>query len=83
MSDPKPLTVRGVKTILTREGVDYSALTITHDPAVWTDIETGRSSTSVIITGPKEAREAAWRVLFYRRGLGCAPYREYDMWSRR
>lgn len=79
----RPLTVRGVKTILTRAGVDYSALTIIHDPAIWTDVETGRSSTSIRIEGPKEAREAAWDALFYGHGLGCAPYTEYDMWSRR
>ena len=77
-----PLTVRGVKTMLTRAGVDYSALTITYDPAVWTDVETGRWSTSVLIKGPEEARQAAWDVLFYSHGLGCAPYPEYDMWSR-
>ena len=79
----RPLTARGVKTMLTRAGVDYSALTITEDPAVWTDLETGRQGTSVKIEGPKEQREAAWDVLFYRDGLGCAPYPEYDMWSRR
>lgn len=77
------LTARGVKAMLTRAGVDCSALTITEDPAVWTDLETGRQSTSVKIEGPKEQREAAWDVLFYGRGLGCAPYPEYDMWSRR
>ena len=79
----RPLTVRGVKTMLRRAGVDYSSLTITHDPDVWTDLETGARSTSVKIEGPREARQAAWDVLFYRPGLGCAPYPEYDMWSRR
>jgi hypothetical protein len=79
----RPLTVRGVKAMLARARVDYAALTITHDPAIWTDLETGRSSTSVRIAGPRKARQAAWDVLFYGRGLGCAPYPEYDMWSRR
>jgi hypothetical protein len=79
----RPLTVRGVKTILSRAGVDYSALMITYDPRVWTDLETGCQSTSVKIAGPREAREAAWDALFYRGDLGCAPYPEYDMWSRR
>jgi hypothetical protein len=77
----KQLTARGVKTILSREGVDYSALTITDDPTVWTDIETGASSTSVKIEGPREARSAAGAVL-YGRGFGNAPYTGYDMWSR-
>ena len=79
----RALTARGVKTILSRAGVDYSALTITHDPAVWTDLETGRQSTSVRIEGPQQARRAAWDVLFFSRDLACAPYPEYDMWSRR
>jgi hypothetical protein len=78
-----PLTVRGVKTMLRRAGVDYSSLTITEDPRVWTDLETGQRSTSVKIEGPQAGREAAWDVLFFRPGLGCAPYTGYDMWSRR
>lgn len=79
----RPLTARGVKAMLGRANVDYSALTITDDPAVWTDLETGRASTSVKICGPKDVREAVWDVLFWGQGLGCAPYPEYDMWSRR
>jgi hypothetical protein len=51
----RDLTVRGVKAMLTRAGVDYSALTITHDPAVWTDLETGAQSTSIKIEGPEGA----------------------------
>jgi hypothetical protein len=75
------LTARGVKMMLTRAGVDYSALTITDDPAVWTNVETGVGHTSVVIAGPKEARSRAAGVL-YGKGLGNAPYPEYDMWSR-
>jgi hypothetical protein len=78
----KALTARGVKTMLSRAGVDYSALTITDDPAVWTDLETGRRSTSVKIEGPKEARWQAQVVLF-DKGLSNAPYPDHDEWSRR
>lgn len=78
-----PLTARGVKTMLTRAGVDYSALTITDDPDVWVDIETGIGSTSVRIEGPEDARRQATDALFWGRGLGHAPYPEYDSWSRR
>ena len=82
MTARRPLTARGLKAMLTRAGVDHSALEIHEDPAVWTNVETGQRSTSVVVSGPKEAREAAWDVLFWGRGLGCAPYPEYDMWSR-
>jgi hypothetical protein len=78
----RPLTARGVKMMLARAGVDYSALTVTEDPAVWTDLETGRQSTSVKIEGPEEARWQAALAL-YSHGLSNAPYPEYDMWSRR
>jgi hypothetical protein len=77
----KTLTARGVRTILGRAGVDYSALTITDDPAVWTNIETGKSGTSVRIDGPKEARLKAFHVLFEKR-LANAPYPDCDYWSR-
>lgn len=76
------LTARGIKGMLTRAGFDHSALTITDDSAIWTDVETGRSVTSVKIEGPKEVRNKVWDVL-EDRGLVCAPYPEYDMWSRR
>jgi hypothetical protein len=78
----RPLTARGVKNLLGRAKVDYSALTITDDPAVWTDLETGFASTSVIIEGPRLTRERAAYVLF-EHGLGNAPYPEKDCWSRR
>lgn len=76
------LTARGVKMILTRAGVDYSALTITDDPDVWVDLETGKGTTSVKIEGPDEPRRRVWWAL-ESRGLSCAPYPEYDMWCRR
>jgi hypothetical protein len=76
------VTARGIKAMLTRAGVNYSALTITDDSAVWTNLETGRSTTSVKIEGPKDIRSKVWDAL-EDRGLVCAPYPEYDMWSRR
>ena len=75
------LTARGVKVMLRRAGVDYSALTITEDPAVWTNVETGACGHSVVISGPREARRAARDALF-EGGLACAPYRDRDEWSR-
>jgi hypothetical protein len=74
------LTARGVKVILSRAGVDYSALTITDDNTLWTDVETGRQGTSVVISGPTEARRRAARVLF-DRGFATAPYPDRDEWS--
>jgi hypothetical protein len=76
------LTARGVKAMLTRAGVDYSALTITDDPAVWVDVETGVGTTSVVVRGPKPQRHQVGAVL-YEKGLACAPYSDYDMWSRK
>jgi hypothetical protein len=67
--------------MLTRAGADYSTLRITDDPAVWTNVETGASHTSVVIEGPEEARWQAACVLF-GKGLSNAPYSDYDMWSR-
>lgn len=75
------LTARDVQEILTQAGVDHSALTIVDDPAVWTNIETGKSGTSVRIDGPKDARQQAFHVLF-ERGLVNAPYPDHDYWSR-
>jgi hypothetical protein len=78
----RAITARGVKAMLARSGVDYSALVITDDPAVWTDVETGEQTTSVVIEGPKEARRPAFHALL-DRGLSVAPYPERDYWSRR
>jgi hypothetical protein len=77
----RPLTARGLKAILTRAGVGHSALRIRDDPSVWVNVETGERSTSVIVSGPEDARRAASHVL-YEKGLANAPYPEYDMWSR-
>jgi hypothetical protein len=76
------LTARGVKTMLARAGVDYSELTITDDPAIWTDLDGGNPRTSVVIRGPEEARNRVWHAL-EDRGLACAPYTDRDEWSRR
>lgn len=77
-----PLTARGIKNMLTRAGIDYSGLTFTDDPAVWTDVETGASSTSVKVEGPYALRRAVFWALF-DRGFSTSPYPEYDLWSRR
>lgn len=78
----RQLTARAVKAMLSRAGVDHSGLEIADDPAVWTDVETGRQATSVVIRGPEEQRHLAFRVLS-GRGLACAPYHDRDYWSRR
>jgi hypothetical protein len=77
----QPLTARGLKAMLTRAGVDHSALEIRDDYAVWTNVETGQRSTSVVVSGPNEARREAGHVL-HDKGLANAPYPECDMWSR-
>jgi hypothetical protein len=70
----RPLTARGLKAILTRAGVSHSALEIRDDPAVWTNVETGERSTSVVVGGPKELRRQASGVL-YAKGLSNARIR--------
>ena len=80
MNARRDLTVRGVKAILTRAGVDHLALEVFHDPALWTDLETGRQGTSVVIKGPKEARRRASHALYARPEQ--RPYPDLDMWSR-
>ncbi len=82
MSAARQLTARGVKMMLARAGVDYSALTIRDDPTVWWDLETGRTSANVVIEGPEDARTAAFLALL-GRGLSVAPYPDHDEWSRR
>ena len=82
MSAARQLTARGVKLMLARSGVDYSGLEIRDDPTVWRDLETGRASTNVIITGPDEVRRRAFHALL-DRGLSVAPYPDHDEWSRR
>jgi hypothetical protein len=77
----RPLTARGVKAMLARSRVDASQLTITDDPEVWHDLETGERVTYVKITGPKKARLAAWHALM-QHGLVSAPYPDQDYYSR-
>ena len=81
VSGRQDLTVGAIEAMLTRSGVDCSALEICHDLAVWTNLETGAQRTSIVIKGPKEARRQASHVL-YERGLSNAPYPGLDMWSR-
>lgn len=81
MTARRPLTARGLKTMLARAGVDHSALEIRDDYAVWTNVETGQRSTSVAVSGPKDLRWQAASVL-YDKGLSNAPYPECDMWAR-
>jgi len=77
----KSLTASEVDAILVLAGVDSSALTISDDPAVWTNIETGENGTSVRIDGPEETRRAATAALWEAR-LSHAPYPDHDFWSR-
>jgi hypothetical protein len=77
----RPLTARGVKAMLTRAGIDHSELQIGEDPVVWTDVETGKRSTYVIICGPADVRRQASDVLF-DRGVSSAPYPDHDSWAR-
>ncbi len=83
----KTLSACEVRAILTRSGVDQTDLAITadlaitDDPAVWTNVETGESGTSVRVDGPKPARLAAFHALF-DEGLANAPYPDHDYWSR-
>jgi hypothetical protein len=51
------MTARGVKVMLTREGVDYSALTLTDDPRVWTDVETRCQGTAAAPSACGAARQ--------------------------
>jgi hypothetical protein len=76
------LTARDVTAMLDLAGVDYSGLDITEDDAVWTGLDGGNPRTSVIIRGPKEARDQVWPAL-EGGGLACAPYGDRDEWTRR
>lgn len=75
------LTAAEVTALLAAAGVDLSELTISDDPAVWTNVETGESGRSVRVQGPKHARRAASDVLYGAR-LANAPYPDEDYWSR-
>ncbi|MGH3903621.1 MAG: hypothetical protein ACRDTE_05435 [Pseudonocardiaceae bacterium] len=80
MSAPVRLSVRSVRAVLSCARVDISGLTITADDQVWTDVESGRQHTSVVISGAKQARRLVRDVLF-ERGLRCALYSDRDEWS--
>lgn len=68
------LTARGVRSRLTRARVDHAPLKITqHGDYVRID---GDGCDEDI------RRRAAFWVLF-DAGLSCAPYPEYDLWTRR
>jgi hypothetical protein len=75
------LTAAEVSAMLTAADVDLSELTISDDPDVWVDVDTGQGGTSVRVDGPKEARRAAGNVLYEAR-LANAPYPDHDMWTR-
>lgn len=77
----QPLTAEEVRAILAGADVDHSQLTITDDPAVWTNIETGVSGTSVLIEGANDVRRAADDVLF-AEGFAVAPYPDRAYWNR-
>jgi hypothetical protein len=81
MADAGNLTARDVEAMLAEAGVDCSALEIRDDPTVWRDLETGRRSTNVVISGPDGPRGDAFAVLL-ARGLSVAPYLDHDEWSR-
>lgn len=68
------LTVRGVRSRLTRAGVDHAPLKITQ----WGDyvrVDSDGCDDDI-------RRRAASDVLF-DAGLSCAPYPEYDLWIKR
>lgn len=72
------LTPRGVRTMLTRRGVDHSELTITATV----------NAHEVLIEGPKPARRAATKALAlgYENtipGMWTAPYSDHDLLIRR
>lgn len=80
--DVKRVTVAEVLAMLNAANVDHSTLTITHDPEVWVNCETGERNDSVKIEGLDSERHAVWAAL-EDAGLSCAPYSAYDMWSKR
>ena len=77
----RPLTVRGVRQILTRAGVDQSALTL--EAVESESLVPGREGIicGVRISGPREARRTTTAPLM-NAGLTCAPYPEATTWDR-
>lgn len=65
------LTVRGVKQMLTRAGIDHAGL------------DFRQVHEEVHIYGPKEVRRGAVNGhLFWEVGLSVAPYPDHDCWGR-
>jgi hypothetical protein len=69
----KPLTVRGVRSRLTRAGVDHAPLKITQQ-GDYVRVDSDGCDDDI-------RRRAAFNVLF-DAGLSCVPYPEYDLWRR-
>lgn len=72
------LTPRAVRTMLTRRGIDHSALTITATV----------NAHEVRVDGPKGARRAATQALVFDwekpvSGMSVAPYPDHDFLVRR
>lgn len=80
------LTIRGVKTMLTRAGIDTCALSFTRHDRSGQHV-TGHyeckyvEKVDIEITGPKTVR-ADVRAELFDRGLECAPYPDRDFFSR-
>lgn len=80
----RQLTARGVKTRLTRAGIDHTALTITDKAQTARQVDINFSGpwqrrNVVLIHGTKEQRRPAFHALF-DAGLACAPYPDHDEW---
>lgn len=80
------LTVRGVKTMLTRAGIDTRALAFTrHDRSGQhvSGIFEGRyvEKVDIEVSGPKTVRDDV-RAELFDRGLECAPCPDRDFFSR-
>jgi hypothetical protein len=74
MATKKPLTVQGVRSRLTRAGVDHYPLQITQF-GNYVRVDSDGCDDDI-------RRRAAFHVLF-DAGLSCAPYPGYDLWIRR
>lgn len=80
----RPLTVRGVRQILSRAGVDSSALAIEARTVTQRDAWNGgpwTTSQEIVVTAPRDVRRPADEVL-WGAGLTCAPYPDHSVWSR-
>lgn len=74
MAAVKPLTVLGVRQMLTRDHVDHEPLRITQQgDSVRIDKDPN--------DGGIRSKAAFWAL--FDRGISVAPYPEYDLWTRR